>query len=684
MSVARELLKKQLIELTRDDSCGFSVGLEDDSDFFKWRVCFEGPPDSLYEGGLFSAILQFPEDFPNNPPAMRFETPMWHPNVYPDGRVCISILHPPGTDQFNELESADERWRPILSVESILVSVISMLASPNLDSPANVDAAVEFKKDYPAYKKKVRRLGQLLMAVSQEDLDEWIEVCEEKCDRIVLLMSVRGQQNRPGLGDRLLGEWERLKDRVRRAGGDAKDLETVDLELLEFLRESIHGLHELPASDYRRLCLESQECFDRLIARGWSTSSVSRMYSCGMELSSVMLSFIKGQLRQDLAEGKNDGLGKGAARSLQKRSTRGKDVTYFSPTTEKIDFTGIDNVDESERYSWDLVLDAEWVGNEGRFANHADDPNASFILKSSRDACPDNPMAEHDSLPVQCMSLVATKPIRRKQEILVHYGPTYWDNVMNSEPSLTEERRMKISRTSWQEGFSYYDGVLLDGGFVTAEGGCHTSALREALLFGEFRTVPSSRPCPLKPGPEKGISVVRCEENHPAYPGYKLVATKDFRKGDFICVYGGVIRRNNAVENKVLEGRYQMDIIKRWSGAFGFQLDENLEYFEVQFDLPVFSPRADNRKVLKGGPPSDLSKIKKINILDRPASRLLCDRLQQPEWWDVIIDLLEDADNKSPKMLSKSVRNRLAHKHGDLPPAYPREVVDIDLDSDDD
>ncbi|KAF4700640.1 hypothetical protein FOZ62_010619 [Perkinsus olseni] len=116
-----------------------------------------------------------------------------------------------------------------------------------------------------------------------------------------------------------------------------------------------------------------------------------------------------------------------------------------------------------------------------------------------------------------------------------------------------------------------------------------------------------------------------------------------------------------------------MDIIKRWSGAFGFQLDENLEYFEVQFDLPVFSPRAENRKVLKGGPPSDLSKIKKINILDRPASRILCDRLQQPEWWDVIIDLLEDADNKSPKMLSKSVRSRLAHKHGDLPPAYPRE-----------
>jgi ubiquitin-conjugating enzyme E2 G1 len=42
----------------------------------------------------------------------------------------------------NEQESADERWRPILGVEQILVSVMSMLVEPNPDSPANVDAAV--------------------------------------------------------------------------------------------------------------------------------------------------------------------------------------------------------------------------------------------------------------------------------------------------------------------------------------------------------------------------------------------------------------------------------------------------------------------------------------------------------------------------------------------------------------
>jgi ubiquitin-conjugating enzyme E2 G1 len=40
-------------------------------------------------------------------------------------------------------ESADERWRPILGVEQILVSVIAMLNEPNISSPANVDAAVQ-------------------------------------------------------------------------------------------------------------------------------------------------------------------------------------------------------------------------------------------------------------------------------------------------------------------------------------------------------------------------------------------------------------------------------------------------------------------------------------------------------------------------------------------------------------
>lgn len=94
------------------------------------------------EEGFFRAELRFPEDFPNNPPEMAFLSEMWHPNIYPDGKVCISILHPPGVDRFNEMESADERWRPILGVEQVLISVISLFSDPNDESPANIDAAV--------------------------------------------------------------------------------------------------------------------------------------------------------------------------------------------------------------------------------------------------------------------------------------------------------------------------------------------------------------------------------------------------------------------------------------------------------------------------------------------------------------------------------------------------------------
>merc|ERR1719213_1043625 len=89
---------------------------------------------------MFRATLEAPKDFPVMPPAMTFRTKMWHPNIYPDGKVCISILHPPGDDPHNESETADLRWRPVLGVETILVSVISLLSDPNDNSPANIDA----------------------------------------------------------------------------------------------------------------------------------------------------------------------------------------------------------------------------------------------------------------------------------------------------------------------------------------------------------------------------------------------------------------------------------------------------------------------------------------------------------------------------------------------------------------
>lgn len=87
---------------------------------------------------------------------MRFTSEMWHPNVYPDGRACISILHPPGDDPTSG-ETAAERWSPAQSVESIVISVISLLSSPNDMSPANVDAAKQWREDPAGFRSRVAR-----------------------------------------------------------------------------------------------------------------------------------------------------------------------------------------------------------------------------------------------------------------------------------------------------------------------------------------------------------------------------------------------------------------------------------------------------------------------------------------------------------------------------------------------
>ncbi|KAI8883684.1 ubiquitin conjugating enzyme [Backusella circina FSU 941] len=150
------LLARQLKDLQKNPVEGFSAGLVEDN-IYEWEILIIGASDTLYEGGFFKARLSFPNSYPIEPPTMTFITEMYHPNVYPDGTVCISILHPPGEDKYG-YEQANERWSPVHTVETILLSVISMLSSPNDESPANIEAAKMYRSDYPQFKKKVQRL----------------------------------------------------------------------------------------------------------------------------------------------------------------------------------------------------------------------------------------------------------------------------------------------------------------------------------------------------------------------------------------------------------------------------------------------------------------------------------------------------------------------------------------------
>jgi ubiquitin-conjugating enzyme E2 R len=123
---------------------GFIVTADEDN-IFKWNVAIFGPPRTLYQGGYFKAMLKFPNNYPYSPPTVRFLTKLWHPNIYENGDLCISILHPPIDDPHSG-ELACERWNPTQNVRTILLSVISLLNEPNTSSPANVDASVSYRK----------------------------------------------------------------------------------------------------------------------------------------------------------------------------------------------------------------------------------------------------------------------------------------------------------------------------------------------------------------------------------------------------------------------------------------------------------------------------------------------------------------------------------------------------------
>ncbi|PGH04298.1 hypothetical protein AJ79_07145 [Helicocarpus griseus UAMH5409] len=131
------------------------IELKDD-DIFTWNVALiVVNPDSSFYGGYFKATMTFPQNYPYSPPGFKFNPPIYHPNIYEDGGLCISILHPPGEDEMSG-ESASERWSPAQRVESVLISILSLLDDPEISSPANLNASLMYRDNRPQYKQKVK------------------------------------------------------------------------------------------------------------------------------------------------------------------------------------------------------------------------------------------------------------------------------------------------------------------------------------------------------------------------------------------------------------------------------------------------------------------------------------------------------------------------------------------------
>jgi len=152
MKALKVILKNHEI-FQNDPIDGVSIGMSEDN-IFEWSVTILGPKDSPYEGGIFKARIIFPDNFPLYPPEFKFDTEIFHPNIYDGGKVCISILHPPGDDKWG-YEKAEERWRPVHSVNSIIISIISLLSAPNDESPANIDAGKIWREDKDKFQQLV-------------------------------------------------------------------------------------------------------------------------------------------------------------------------------------------------------------------------------------------------------------------------------------------------------------------------------------------------------------------------------------------------------------------------------------------------------------------------------------------------------------------------------------------------
>lgn len=119
-----------------------SAGPVDDNNIFLWNAKIFGPKDTPFEGGVFELQIFFPDEFPMVPPIVKCLTKIFHPNFNDLGQVCISIL---STD-----------WAPSLTISKILLSISSLLASPNPFDHLNPCAANLYLFNRDEYTKTVR------------------------------------------------------------------------------------------------------------------------------------------------------------------------------------------------------------------------------------------------------------------------------------------------------------------------------------------------------------------------------------------------------------------------------------------------------------------------------------------------------------------------------------------------
>jgi ubiquitin-conjugating enzyme (huntingtin interacting protein 2) len=142
MSAASKRLQREFRELLTPSAAeaGFDVEWVEGNPLH-WKAQFRGPPDTPHAGGPFLVDVLFGAGYPFDPPKIKFETKVWHPNVSSaSGAICLDILK--------------DAWSPAMTMQTTLLSLQALLAQPNADDPQDAEVARQYLTDPVAWRTK--------------------------------------------------------------------------------------------------------------------------------------------------------------------------------------------------------------------------------------------------------------------------------------------------------------------------------------------------------------------------------------------------------------------------------------------------------------------------------------------------------------------------------------------------
>ena len=114
--------------------------IHDEENIMQGYAYIVGPEDTLYEGGAFFFKLVFPSNYPFAPPKVTFHTNdgivRFHPNLYRNGKVCLSILN----------TWKGEQWTSCQSIKTVLLTLVTLFHNkPLLCEPGLTEMHNDFK-----------------------------------------------------------------------------------------------------------------------------------------------------------------------------------------------------------------------------------------------------------------------------------------------------------------------------------------------------------------------------------------------------------------------------------------------------------------------------------------------------------------------------------------------------------